>query len=161
MMMRLLIIAVAAAMALPAWTDSRRRTTRRALHTSAPASKPAIAGADTIVHPQGWIKVSGYDKPLRSSRESALFTNTASRTIISVTIGIHYTDMQGRELHARTVELPCSIPPDATRQLYWPSWDRQLTFYYHLSPRPRRASATPYRITCTVDTLIAYDSPAE
>ena len=135
----------------------KQRTTRKNLSVG----KNAVTGrktspGDTLTVTSGLITVSGYEKPLRSNRESAMFTNNSDRTVCGLMLDISYSDMKGRELHRRNVKLECDIPPRATRQIYWPSWDRQFTFYYHRSPKPRRGLATPYSVKCDVDTILTH-----
>ena len=155
-----IILSVATAICIAAATDSyaqRRNTTRKPLKASSVhvAKATDTVACDTIVSPTGWIEISGYEKPVSSRRESALFTNKSGQTVTSLRIAITYSDMQNRELHARRVRIRCDIPAGATRQLYWRTWDYQHSFYYHRSKRPSRQQATPYKITCSIDTLTA------
>lgn len=133
----------------------KQRTTRPHLSVTANGTAaPVAARHDTVTVTRGVLTVSGYEKPLRSTRESALFSNHSERPIRGLSLDLSYTDMKGRELHRRSVKLECDIPPHATRQIYWPTWDRQFTFYYHRSPKPRRGLATPYNVSCRVDTIL-------
>lgn len=135
---------------------ARRVKTRRA------ADAPKVAtsvepspSVDTIagVRADRLVSISGYDKPLRTSRESVFMTNNDSSAIMSLSFTIGYFDMQGRMIHKAQHRLNVDIPPYETRQLTFPSWDRQQSFYYHRSTPPRRVSATPYEVKISVDTL--------
>lgn len=128
-----------------------QRTTRRSLRPIAAAVSDTTAGGDTIFRPGAdMVTLSGYDKPLRSATETLFATNHSSRTIHSVTIHIVYRDMSGRQLHSRDATVAVTIPPGETRQLQFPSWDKQKSFVYHRSRRPPRAEYAPYDITATV-----------
>lgn len=134
----------------------KQRTTRKNLTVDKRYAATATQSwCDTVTATTGLMTVSGYEKPLRSVRESAMFTNESDRTVCGLTLDLSYADMKGRELHRRSVKLECDIPPGATRQIYWPTWDRQFTFYYHRSPKPR-GLATPYDVTCRVDTIFTW-----
>ena len=97
------------------------------------------------------ITVSGYDKPLRSYRETLLLTNGTEREVLSIALTIIYIDMQGRQLHQRTDTLTAKIPSGETRMVRMSSWDTQHSYYYHRGQRPRTANVTPYDISCRVE----------
>ncbi len=138
-----------------------RRTTRPGLRPE-PAPEPVeadalpevtfesiVAGADSI------ISFAGYDKPLRSRRETFFATNSdTARTVERIWFTATYYDLSGRMLHRRSGASDGPVPPGQTRQLSTPSWDTQRTFYYYLSEAPARAVGTPYRVTLTVDSLL-------
>lgn len=135
-------------------TPYRTRTTRPHLNAATQERHHGEATRpDTLAANVGDVEISGYDKPLRSNRESAFFTNHTSQRVKAIIITITYLDSRKRTLHTRRVRLTTDIPPGETRQAYWRSWDLQNTFYYHLSQRPRSASAASYTITCRVDSL--------
>lgn len=128
----------------------RQRTTRNKLkvQSSTAASDTAGIYTDTI-----WcgksapgIVISGYDKPLRSTSESLFMTNNTTDTIKSIRLQMNYYDNKHRQLHSREVTLNCVIPPGETRNTYFRSWDRQHSFYYHKSARPRNAVGEPYDV---------------
>ena len=50
------------------------------------------------------------------------------------------------------------IPAGETRKIDFPTWDRQMTFYYCGSPRPR-VSAIPYNVTIEPDTILLSRKP--
>ncbi len=100
------------------------------------------------------IILSGFDKPLRSTNETLFVRNMTGTDISGLVIELEYSDSKGRQLHKRTVTKACDIPAGETRQICFRSWDRQQSFHYRLSPRPRRADGTPFDVTCTVKAVI-------
>lgn len=109
--------------------------------------------ADTIVDFGNAVRVSGYDKPLRSTYETALFSNTGSRRVERASMRLTYKDMKGRMLHTCTKCVDVWVEPGETGMVKWKSWDVQQSYYYHRSRKPRITSATPYDVECRVDTL--------
>lgn len=136
------------------------RTTRKKLK----ATTEATATTDTerqdcdttLVDNSGDIRLSGYDKPLRSRRESLFVTNRTPHTITSLTLEIEYSDTRGRQLHKTVRAVKCHIPASETRRIDFPSWDIQQSFYYELSGKPQRADGTPYRVSCRT---VGYTTP--
>ena len=123
---------------------TRPRLERLAIATDsvkAPVDSVGIAALDSL-------HLSGYDKPLRSRSESVFVTNGSSRRLTRLTLSIAYYDMTGRELHKVEVEKGVDIPPGATRQVVFASWDRQLTFVYHRSERSNRG--VKYKVKAAV-----------
>ncbi|MBQ4345295.1 MAG: hypothetical protein IJC40_05270 [Muribaculaceae bacterium] len=123
-----------------------------AQNTTRPNLEPEITTAgqpteftDSLIVDSSLISISGYDKPLRATKETFFVSNKYACDITAISITFNYYDMQGRQLHAVTQEITQEIPSGETRQLYIPSWDKQQAFYYYLSPQPRR-SATPYKV---------------
>ncbi len=104
-----------------------------------------------IIPDSGDITLAGYDKPLRTRRETILATNHRADTIDSLFITIRYIDTDGRQLHERPVKIGQRIPAGETRQLQFPTWDVQQSYYYYLSTPPR--AGIPYRILARVDSL--------
>lgn len=102
--------------------------------------------ADTLEICGDDVSVSGYDKPLRATREAMFLTNLTELLLSGVELEINYSDLQGRELHHRTVWVECDLPPGATRRVDCQSWDRQHTFYYVKGPAPRVDRVTPYEV---------------
>lgn len=94
------------------------------------------------------LRLSGYDKPLRSRSESLFVTNGASRRLTRLALTIAYYDMEGRELHKVEIEKGVDVPPGATRQVVFASWDKQLTFVYHRSERSSRG--VKYKVKAAV-----------
>ena len=148
------VILLTAALCTPGIAARRHRATRTGLH---PANQEAAAEpADsfvTMTPADGDITLSGYDKPLRSSVESMFVTNHTSDTLTALRLDCTYTDLRGRELHTRSVDADIELLPGATRQITFPSWDRQHSFYYHRSQKPRRAAAAPYDFKCRVTSI--------
>ncbi|MCC8176247.1 MAG: FxLYD domain-containing protein [Bacteroidales bacterium] len=104
-----------------------------------------------IIPDSGDIVLAGYDKPLRTRRETILATNHRLDTVDSLFITIRYLDTDGRQLHERSVKVGQTIPAGETRQLQFPTWDIQQSYYYYLSTPPR--AGIPYRILARVDSL--------
>lgn len=118
-----------------------------------PADTTLTAALDSIV------RLSGYDKPVTASRESMHLTNLSdSLTITGISFELRYLDKAGRELHRRDVTINNTIAPGRTELVTFPTWDIQRTFYYILSPRPRR-QATPYDIALTLHTVTVTPRP--
>ncbi len=142
--MRLLVILLLAALpAIGSIADTR--TTRRHL-IPAQSADIAPAEAPSLTPATDSLDISGYDKPLRSTRETLFITNRCSTTVTLVTLSLTYGTVAGVMLHSREVTLPCAIPPGETRQLSFPSWDRQKAYYHHLTRViPRSSKAIPYR----------------
>lgn len=135
-----LIIAIAfgfSAMTMAGADQKRVKTTRPHLERIPETRDSAlIAPVDTLdASLLDSIALTGYDKPLRSRRESLFVTNATDVRITGLTLSIDYYDMKGAELHHREVVVPADIPPGATRQITFPSWDHQLTFVYYRSER--------------------------
>lgn len=108
------------------------------------------AATDTVTPDTSMIRLAGFDKTLTATREAFFVTNRMAGTIKELRIRISYHDMRGRQLHEATHTLTTDIPAGATRQLTIPAWDRQHSFYYHRSVRPRR-QATPFDVKCTIE----------
>ncbi|MCM1348317.1 MAG: hypothetical protein NC338_02810 [Firmicutes bacterium] len=100
------------------------------------------------------VRLAGFDKPLRSNHETLFATNNTTRHISAMVIDCEYTDMQDRQLHRRTLTVECDIPPGQTRQLRFKSWDTQQSFHYFRSSKPKKATSTPFRVSCTVTAII-------
>ncbi|MCI9285566.1 MAG: hypothetical protein HFJ91_07195 [Muribaculaceae bacterium] len=150
-----LLPAMAAALYVsPAMADNtlrgHRLVPRVRPHTQSADQLPPQSPDSILLPPDTLIELSGYDKPLRSRRETMLVTNRLGSHVTSLTVTITYLDLQGRQLHEATVDIPADIPPGATRMVSFPSWDRQLSYYYHLGQHPRTPNVTPYTVTCVV-----------
>lgn len=123
-----------------------QRTTRGRLQLKDDYKQEIVVKQDTIVPDTAVLKISGYDKPLYSRRETFFVANRYNRDISSLKIELNYYDETGRQLHAVTRWVKCSVPAHSTRQVYLSSWDKQFSFYYYRSAKPRR-QATPYKVT--------------
>lgn len=153
------ILLVAFALSRPARADNTLRGKLKAVADSvAPPGKKVVTPVvefDTITAPSdSLVRLSGYDKPLRSSVETLLVTNGFDRTLLQLTVSVTYFDLAGRELHERVVELHPVIPPGATRSVKFKSWDAQKSYYYYLGQRPKVDAVTPYKVHCTVNSCV-------
>ncbi|MCD8386781.1 MAG: hypothetical protein LUD17_07795 [Bacteroidales bacterium] len=128
-----------------------QRTTRPGLRLG--DGSYGVAVGDTVRDCTDSLRLSGYEKTLRSSYETLFATNLcAADTIKGVGLTIEYMDASGRQLHQRQVEAREVIPPGQTRQLRFASWDKQKVWYYERSAPARVSSgATPYQISVCVD----------
>ncbi len=136
----LLLILFAVSVAVDA-----ERTTRHRLDVK-PQNTTVKIVADTIIPDSGKIVIAGFDKPLRSSRETFFVTNHYERTVSSLMVTFAYYDMNNRQLHSSTHTITCYIPAGETRQLSVKAWDTQQSFYYYQSVKPKRNPATPFSV---------------
>ena len=134
------------ALLLTALSASADKTTRKNLKERRIEPTEATVAADTVTLSPGMVALSGYDKPLRSNKESLYVTNATRRHLLYVEIEITYFDESGRQLHKRTAKQNVDIPAGETRQLTFPSWDKQRNMYYTLSGKPRTSNGTPYTV---------------
>lgn len=143
--------------------NARRERTTQPIKTSSQSGSSHTVSSpyDIVITPGDSIpasinmlaQLSGYDKPVNSSRESMHVTNLSdSLAIVAMTVHLQYLDSQGRELHQRDVELYERISPSHTELVTFPTWDIQRSFYYILSTHPRR-QATPYDLSATITSL--------
>lgn len=151
--MRIFLLALLLVFAVvPSMAD---KTTRRGLK---PEQKP-VESTDTVYYeevadfPDSCIVLTGYDKPLNANKESVFIINGLEYDIEGISVTITYLDKSGRQFTTREVDINIHIPTGETRQAYFPTWDRQNSFYYVRSRRPR-AQATPYTITCRVTKVL-------
>lgn len=138
---------------LSAVVVSAQRTTRRPLRVKPDIVAIDTAGCcmvDTVAFPGSRVVVSGYEKPLRSTKETLHVTNADTACVlVSVVLEIAYIDAGGNRMHSRAVDLNCDIYPGDTKMLAFRSWDVQNRFFYAEGPRPRTA-AYPYTINLKV-----------
>lgn len=129
-------------------TVKAQHTTRSGLRVAPVKSANAPIGADTVATAadSAGVNFSGYEKALRSTKESFFATNNTGQNIDSLSIEIHYMDMKGRQLDSRRVTVAVNLPEGDTRRIDIPSWDRQHVWYYYRSPQPR-TDATPYKVS--------------
>lgn len=120
--------------------------------------KPAAAVElyDTIVPASGSIRISGYDKPNRATRETFFITNNSADSIDAVSLTIKYFDTADRQLHVASHVVKVTLPPGETRNVAVPSWDRNNSFHYEKSPVPKRRQSTPYRVKISVNFALKY-----
>lgn len=150
----LVCVAVCCAVA-QASTPRSVRTIRRSVRTERTVYEPrsVVAITDTLTGEDARGRISGYDKPLRSRYETALFTNQGPKSVEQASLRLVYKDMKGRMLHSCRVRVDVGIEPGETGQIKWRSWDVQQTYYYHRSRRPRLSTAVPYSVECEIDTI--------
>lgn len=91
----------------------------------------------------------GFDKPLSSEKESFFATNNSDREIVGLGLEIEYLTVDSLQLHRRSVDIECSLPAGETRKIDIPTWDKQHSFYFHQSAKPRR-QATPFIVVFQV-----------
>lgn len=133
-----------------------QRTTRRNLHAQVAADVRGASSLRSLAAPDASVvTVRGYDKPLRSRRETFFVTNNMkSDTLRRVYLTFTYVDGSGRMLHSQSREVECELPPAETRQMNVPSWDVQQNFYFvRSSVSNRAAQATPFDVKITVDSI--------
>lgn len=133
-----------------------QRTTRTKLkpiqNIESPNSDSIKVIHDTIVPDDNIVVLSGYDKPRKSRKESFFVTNSGNSTLIELCVDFIYYDMDGRMIHKAEHKINCNIPSGETRQLYIPSWDKQLSFYYCKSSKS--PSGIPYEVEYTINNAI-------
>lgn len=155
--MRITALLIFVAVCACVWAQSTtRRHLRVAPVAAAAAAAPVVAPtADTVASPPDHaVDISGYDKPLRSRRESMFVSNNGSAELGGIAFTLVYSDAAGRQIHSTRQHLPTAIPPGQTRQLSFKSWDLQMSFYYIHSAVPARSPrAMPYDVAISVDTL--------
>lgn len=94
------------------------------------------------------IVFSGYDKTISSKIESFFITNKTDCLLESVTIEIEYLTTESAQLHKRYERIAYPIPAGETRKIDIRTWDKQNSFFYYLSVKPRR-QATPFMVRIT------------
>ena len=135
-----------------AFNCDAQRTTRKNLKAKKMVETTVVCDTITTA-PDSVVAITGYDKPLNSTKETFFTTNKGERTIVGINITFNYFDNQNRQLHQVTNMVKCNIPPGETRQLSISSWDKQKAFYYYRSPQPHR-QATPYSVTYNINYII-------
>lgn len=139
---------------LAAEVMAQKRSTMRGKVTSrTPVETEVQLPADTFLIPDsGAVMLYGYDKPLRSRRESVFVTNNSGRDINAISITTLYLDSKGRQFHKISRRIPTDIPAGETRRVEYTSWDTQQSFYYVGSKRSR-TSGIPYNVRQSADTV--------
>ncbi len=143
------------------FSTAAQRTTRPALKAVERPSRPvASAMFDTVTIDTSCVRLSGYEKTLRSSIESVFITNKSDIELSSIMLQIQYFDMNDRQLHMRQVEVEATVPPGETRLARFTSWDKQKVWYYYLSdPVRTRMQCTPYKVTISPIRALASHAP--
>lgn len=155
--MRYFILLAAIAIAI---CGTAQRTTRSGLRPKAHAAESAAAVTlvyDTIVSPgSDIIDVKGYDKPLRSRRETFFATNNGSVPVRRMAFTISYYDIDRHLLHRASHNVEADIPAGEQRMVGVRSWDVQQAFYYTRTTVDHKSSkASPYDVEIHIDTLFA------
>ncbi len=130
-----------------------RKVNSRRADSDIARSETVAEAVDAVGNQDSLVVISGYDKPLRSSKETLFATNRSDRALQRMALTIAYYDTQGRLIHKRSCMLPARIPAGESRQLSFSSWDIQQSFYYLNSRKPKVSGAVPYDIAVKVDTL--------
>lgn len=131
----------------------KQRTTRGNIGRRPLPAATGVAPSDTFFIPDSCeVRLYGYDKPLRSRRETVFVTNMTEHDITAVSVTTQYIDGKGRRFHETKRRIAVDVPPGGTRKADFPSWDTQQSFYYIGSKRPR-TQGTPYSIRQSVDTV--------
>lgn len=105
-------------------------------------------------HTDSTVTVAGFEKALRSKRETMFVTNHSRDTITALWLTADYTDTLGRQLHRQSRPINVDLPPGQTRRIEQPSFDRDGMFYYYQTPPARSTTAaTPFKVTVHIDSL--------
>lgn len=150
-MKRAVAIILAALVALGVWSWNRPAPGKPSRVQKKPkVEQTAVAQLDTVVKPDS-VRISGFEKQLRATRETMFVTNRTQRPLEWLEIEVSYLDMKGRMLHKATHSLTVDIPPGESRLIDIPTFDRQNLFYYHRTGVSRRAlQATPFKVAVEV-----------
>lgn len=131
----------------------RRQTTRTGINGRTAMVEATAEAVDSFIIPDSSdVQLYGYDKPLRSRTETVFVANNTAFDIEAVAITTQYLDSKGRQFHQSHRRIAVEIPAGETRKVDYPSWDKQQSFYYVGSKRPR-TSASPYSVAQSVDTI--------
>lgn len=137
-----------------------QHTTRKRLRENPEKVCGQKAVVDTLVDISSEeLRLAGFDKPLRSNVETLFVTNNLACRVIGLNLTIDYVDTSGRMLHSRQVAVVTDIPPGHTRQVSFPTWDRQQSFYYWRSRKPERADGTPFDVAINLDCALTPSAP--
>lgn len=131
----------------------KQRTTRTGINGRSATAEAVVEPVDSFAIPDSAdVLLYGYDKPLRSRTETVFIANNTEHDIKAVSITTQYLDSKGRQFHQSHRRIAVDIPAGETRKVDYPSWDKQQSFYYVGSKRPR-SSASPYSVAQSVDTI--------
>jgi len=136
---------------LPVTADARKHRSRK-LNID-PAAIDRLSPSDMIVEGvDSLVAFSGYDKPLNSNYETFFASNNNDRRLLKLWVTLNYMTTDGRQFHARSEEIRTNIPSGESRQLTLRSFDRQHSFYYHRSRKPRSNDGiAPFKVTIAID----------
>lgn len=146
------------ASALVAMPLMGRRTNTQPARALKPRAEYEVtkSSANSVVHKAtapGDFDVAGYDKPLKSRRETMLVTNRTDMDVDSLYLTIDYCDLKGRQLHHRSLWVSGDIPAGETRLIEVRAWDVQGSYVYRHSAKPRSLH-TPYDVTVSIDSVV-------
>ncbi len=91
------------------------------------------------------IQFTGFDKTLRSGKESFFIRNITDKVLTGVVLYIDYRTPDGRQLTKRFLKLTCSIPSGETRKVDIPTFDTQHSFYY-MDSEHRGRRGNPFKV---------------
>ena len=98
-MKRLVIIMLSALLLLPAAMADRKNSLTRRLKLGEKSAPAPTEPFDTVAATAADVRFSGYEKTLRSNRETMFVTNQTRRPIGALFFTITYFDTSGRLLH--------------------------------------------------------------
>lgn len=152
-MMRAVIVMFACLVAFGVCAQKTTRKVRPSTASVPSAVAADVAADDTLSAPPcDSVAVAGFEKMLRSRRETFIVSNNMSRDIKDVDVTITYNDMKGRMLHRAGHRLTVDVPAGESRSVSVPSWDLQGVMYYCRSAKPARATqATPFDVSISVN----------
>lgn len=132
-------------------TDRPRKTQKTmAARTEQAWQRGAIrltrANNDTLCLHLDSVRFSGFDKPSSGDKETFLLTNRNRLTLIGLSLEITYLTPDGQQIHARTLTIPCSVPPFGTRKIDVRSFDTQGAYHY-IRSSAGRSGAAPFTVT--------------
>lgn len=129
-------------------------TTRKHLKAASSHNSTTCTPSFTITPPlcDSLVRLCGYDKTANANVETIFISNLSTDTLSSISFTIKYLDNHNREIHRRNVAQQVEVLPSTTHKIDIPTWDRQHTYYYRHSAKPRKP-ATPYSISTTIDSL--------
>lgn len=138
-------------------SDRPRKTQKVASYRSVPAwqrgsIRLTAANNDTLCLHLDSVRFSGFDKPSSGTKETFLLTNRNRLTLTGLSVEITYQNPDGRQIHARILTIPCSIPPFETRKLDVRSFDTQGAYHY-VHSSAGRSGAAPFTVTLRPLTL--------
>lgn len=138
-----------------------QRTTRYGLRIETQKKEQKHKNIDTVAidSQSDKIIISGYDKPLKSKKETFFISNNSAVNITGLRICFEYLDIKGRSLHKCEHHIIQTIPSGETRQAAIRSWDVQQSFYYKLSTKPRKQDGTPYDIRYRIISIDIESNP--
>lgn len=105
-------------------------------------------GVDNHGYGINQVTFSGFDKTIKSSKESFFIKNNTDRTLNGIVVSIDYRMPDGRQLTKRLLRLACDIPAGETRKADIPTFDCQHSYYYLRSVAPKNGG-NPFDVIFT------------